>query len=67
METRGLSKGFGCDWAVELLDLNGANASIEGFLGPNGAGKITTIEAMLGLARPKKAGGTAPRCLPRSV
>jgi ABC-type uncharacterized transport system ATPase subunit len=53
VETRGRSKGFGSDRAVEPLALNGASYTIEGFVGPNVAGKITTSSPGLSLARPK--------------
>lgn len=51
METRGRSKGFGSDRAVEPLALNGASYPIEGFVGPDGAGKFTTVQPLPGLVR----------------
>lgn len=55
--TRGLTKGFGEQTAVEHLDLSVPAGSIFGFLGPNGSGKTTTIRMLLGLITP--TGGNA--------
>lgn len=52
IETRGLSKRFGHQLAVNSLDLAVPRGSVFGFLGPNGSGKTTTIRMMLGLAAP---------------
>jgi ABC-2 type transport system ATP-binding protein len=50
IETRGLSKRFGHQLAVDSVDLAVPKGSVFGFLGPNGSGKTTTIRMMLGLA-----------------
>ena len=50
IETRGLSKRFGHQLAVDGVDLAVPKGSVFGFLGPNGSGKTTTIRLMLGLA-----------------
>jgi ABC-2 type transport system ATP-binding protein len=50
IETRGLSKRFGHQLAVDGVDLAVPKGSVFGFLGPNGSGKTTTIRIMLGLA-----------------
>jgi ABC-2 type transport system ATP-binding protein len=50
IETRGLTKRFGHQLAVNTIDLAVPRGSVFGFLGPNGSGKTTTIRMMLGLA-----------------
>jgi ABC-2 type transport system ATP-binding protein len=50
IETRGLSKRFGHQLAVDGVDLSVPKGSVFGFLGPNGSGKTTTIRVLLGLA-----------------
>lgn len=50
IETRGLSKVFGRQKAVDSIDLAVPRGSVFGFLGPNGSGKTTTIRMLLGLA-----------------
>jgi ABC-type multidrug transport system ATPase subunit len=50
IETRGLSKVFGKQRAVDGVDLAVPRGSVFGFLGPNGSGKTTTIRMLLGLA-----------------
>jgi ABC-2 type transport system ATP-binding protein len=50
IETKGLSKRFGHQLAVDSIDLAVPRGSVFGFLGPNGSGKTTTIRMMLGLA-----------------
>jgi lantibiotic transport system ATP-binding protein len=52
IQTRGLSRRFGKEIAVDGLDLDVPAGSVYGFLGPNGAGKTTTIRMLLGLIRP---------------
>ncbi|MDQ6753356.1 MAG: ABC transporter ATP-binding protein [Actinomycetota bacterium] len=49
IETRGLTKRFGHQQAVDGIDLAVRCGSVFGFLGPNGSGKTTTIRMMLGL------------------
>ncbi|HEY8720563.1 ABC transporter ATP-binding protein [Pengzhenrongella sp.] len=50
IETRGLTKRFGRQAAVDGIDLAVPRGAVFGFLGPNGSGKTTTIRLMLGLA-----------------
>jgi ABC-2 type transport system ATP-binding protein len=52
IETRGLSRRFGAQVAVDDLNLSVPAAGVYGFLGPNGAGKTTAIRMLLGLIRP---------------
>ena len=50
--TKGLTKQFGSDRAVDELSLCVNRGDIYGFLGLNGAGKTTTLRMLLGLLRP---------------
>jgi ABC-type multidrug transport system ATPase subunit len=50
--TRGLTKRFRHQVAVDTVDLAVPAGSVYGFLGPNGSGKTTTIRMLLGLIRP---------------
>lgn len=50
--TRGLTKAFKGQTAVDGLDLNVPQGVVYGFLGPNGSGKSTTMKMLLGLMRP---------------
>lgn len=52
VETRGLTKRFGHQVAVDAVDLEVPVGSVYGFLGPNGSGKTTTIRMLLGLIAP---------------
>ena len=52
IETRGLTRRFGAQVAVNEVNLQVPEAGVYGFLGPNGAGKTTTIRMLLGLIRP---------------
>ena len=52
IETRGLTRRFGAQLAVDNLNLEVPAAGVYGFLGPNGAGKTTAIRMLLGLIRP---------------
>jgi ABC-type multidrug transport system ATPase subunit len=54
IESRGLGKRFGGQWAVDGVDLKVEAGSVYGFLGRNGAGKTTTIRLILGLLRPTR-------------
>ncbi len=49
VRTRGLTRRFGKQLAVDSVDLCVPVGSIYGFLGPNGSGKTTTIRMLLGL------------------
>ncbi|MCS7089411.1 MAG: ABC transporter ATP-binding protein [Verrucomicrobiota bacterium] len=57
IQTRGLTRRYGRQVAVDRLDLDVQEGEIFGFLGPNGAGKTTTILMLLGLTEPTE--GTA--------
>ncbi|HHW45048.1 MAG TPA: ABC transporter ATP-binding protein [Desulfotomaculum sp.] len=50
--TRGLTKIFGGQPAVDGLDLEVPRGSVFALLGPNGAGKTTTIKLLLNLLQP---------------
>jgi ABC-2 type transport system ATP-binding protein len=52
IETRGLSRRFGAQLAVDNLELRVPAGSFYGFLGENGAGKSTTISMLTGLLAP---------------
>ncbi|MBF9132319.1 ATP-binding cassette domain-containing protein [Plantactinospora sp. S1510] len=58
VQSRGLSKRFGRQVAVDAVDLAVPRGSVYGFLGPNGSGKTTTIRMLLGLIRPTSGGHT---------
>jgi len=49
IETRGLTKRFGRQTAVNGIDLAVPRGAVFGFLGPNGSGKTTSIRMLLGL------------------
>jgi ABC-type multidrug transport system ATPase subunit len=49
VETRGLTKRFGDNVAVDGVDLRVPRGCAFGYLGPNGAGKTTLIRVLLGL------------------
>jgi ABC-2 type transport system ATP-binding protein len=51
VETRGLTKRFGNNVAVNGVDLLIPRGCAFGYLGPNGAGKTTLIRVLLGLTR----------------
>ncbi|TFD63969.1 ATP-binding cassette domain-containing protein [Cryobacterium sp. Hh38] len=51
IETRGLTKKFGSQTAVNGIDLMVPRGSVFGFLGPNGSGKTTSIRMLLGLTQ----------------
>jgi len=52
IETRGLTKQFGTEFAVDGLDLTVEHGTVYGFLGPNGAGKTTTMRMLTSLTQP---------------
>jgi ABC-2 type transport system ATP-binding protein len=52
ISTRGLTKRYGSQAAVDRLDLAVEEGALYGFLGPNGAGKTTLIRMALGLVHP---------------
>ena len=51
-QSRGLTKQFGRQVAVDSIDLEVPRGAVYGFLGPNGSGKTTTIRMLLGLVEP---------------
>ncbi|TFC40957.1 ATP-binding cassette domain-containing protein [Cryobacterium sp. TMT1-21] len=51
IESRGLTKRFGEQIAVNAIDLAVPRGSVFGFLGPNGSGKTTSIRMLLGLTQ----------------
>lgn len=52
VQTKGLTRCFGGQRAVDGVDLQVESGSFYGFLGPNGAGKSTTIKMLTGLLQP---------------
>jgi len=52
VSSRGLTKRFGRQVAVDAVDLAVPRGGVYGFLGPNGSGKTTTIRMLLGLVQP---------------
>lgn len=57
IETKGLTKKFGNQVAVEDLSLHVGEGEVFGFLGPNGAGKTTTVRMLSCLV--SKSSGSA--------
>lgn len=49
LETKGLTKTYKAQTAVNHLDLRVENNSVYGLLGPNGAGKSTTLKMIAGM------------------
>ncbi len=58
VQTSGLSKRYGQQFALKDLDLDVQEGEVLGYLGPNGAGKTTTIRLLLGLIAPTAGGAT---------
>jgi ABC-2 type transport system ATP-binding protein len=58
IETHGLSKRYGENYALHELDLQLHRNEVLGYLGPNGAGKTTTIRLLLGLIAPTAGSAT---------
>ena len=58
VSTRGLTKRYRLDIALDHLDLDVPAGCVFGFLGPNGAGKTTTLRLLTGLARPTAVSAT---------
>jgi len=54
IRTRGLTKVFGAQTAVDGLDLEVPAGQLVGLLGPNGAGKSTTIRMLTGMLKPTR-------------
>lgn len=65
IELSGVTRTYGDVVAVNDVDLTIRPGEVVAFLGPNGAGKTSTIDMMLGLARPTRGDvsilGLAPR------
>ena len=58
IETHGLSKQYGRQFALRDLNLQVFEGEVLGYLGPNGAGKTTTIRLLLGLISPTAGSAT---------
>ncbi len=52
LETKGITKTFGKQTAVDSLDMHVEKGSIYGFIGRNGAGKTTFMKIISGLSAP---------------
>ncbi|MDO5302038.1 MAG: ATP-binding cassette domain-containing protein [Tissierellia bacterium] len=52
LETKGLSKEFRGQRAVDGVSLKVRRGTVYGLLGPNGAGKSTLLKMLVGMARP---------------
>ena len=52
VETAGLVKRFGAEYALAGVDLQVPEGAVYVLVGPNGAGKTTTLRILLGLAEP---------------
>jgi ABC-type multidrug transport system ATPase subunit len=70
--TRGLSKRFRAQLAVDDVDMTVPAGAVYGFLGPNGSGKTTTIRMLLGLITPTRGevsllGADSPAELPEAL
>ena len=52
LETKGLTKHFGANQALENVNLTVAPGRVVGLLGPNGSGKTTLIKLANGLLTP---------------
>lgn len=58
IETHGLTKRYGQQFALKGLDLEVTAGEVLGYLGPNGSGKTTTIRLLLGLIKPTSGRAT---------
>jgi ABC-2 type transport system ATP-binding protein len=58
INTDGLSKKYGHEFALKDLNLEVQSGEVLGYLGPNGAGKTTTIRLLLGLIAPTSGSAT---------
>ena len=52
IETKGLTKKYGEQYAVKNVDIHVRKNTIYGLLGRNGAGKTTIMKMMLGITKP---------------
>ena len=57
IDVRGLTKRYGANVVVDIIDLQLAQGRICGFLGPNGSGKTTTMRMLCGLLTPDAGEG----------
>lgn len=60
IETKGLTKRYHHQAAVDHLNVSIMEGEVFGFLGPNGAGKTTTLLMLMGLTQPSE--GSARVC-----
>jgi ABC-2 type transport system ATP-binding protein len=58
IETHGLTKQYGSQFALKGLDLQVHQGEVLGYLGPNGAGKTTTIRLLLAMIAPTSGSAT---------
>ncbi|MGH3463754.1 MAG: ABC transporter ATP-binding protein [Kribbellaceae bacterium] len=70
LETRGLGKRYGRNWALRECSLAVPAGRVAGLVGPNGAGKTTLLHLAVGLLRPdagsvRVLGDTPQTGLPR--
>ena len=65
MQTRGLGKRYGSNWALQECTLEIPAGSVTALVGPNGAGKTTLLQLAAGLSRPSAGAvevlGRSPR------
>ncbi len=54
LETRGLGKRYGSQWALGDCTLEIPRGSVTALVGPNGAGKTTLLRMAVGLTRPSE-------------
>ncbi|HJQ75112.1 MAG TPA: ABC transporter ATP-binding protein [Gaiellaceae bacterium] len=52
LETRGLGRRYGAQWALRDCSLEIPRGSVTALVGPNGAGKTTLLRLAVGLTRP---------------
>src|SRR5262249_37515912 len=52
LETRGLGRRYGSQWALRDCTLEIPRGSVTALVGPNGAGKTTLLRLAVGLTRP---------------
>jgi ABC-2 type transport system ATP-binding protein len=52
IQTQGLGKRFGNEWALESVEVTVGESEAVGFVGPSGAGKSVLLDLLLGRERP---------------